>query len=1197
MQRSHPLLWHPPQDYRREFHVSRASRDFYQFDDDLFSLRGTMVVANFRSARLFAQQMNEKRDLVRFPEQAVKASQINAMALIHEILHLMIVVYRQQQNPTVLTRALDYLAEQLEAEPVDETLVTFGDEFPAMAVYRGQQTVEQFLAAETGGDPNRGVALEEMLLLWLTNINPAYSPYRELYDDSMLVEETEYRQIIEELRQFFASEPSYGVGGENLIELLQAPMRASPNSLQGQLEYIRTHWAGFLGKYLFRLLAGLDFIAEEQKAVFAGPGPTYTPDFSGLIAEPERFSVDLDWMPKTVMLAKNAYVWLDQLSKKYKQDIRTLNQIPDEELDLLAQRGFTGLWLIGLWERSKASQRIKQMMGKHDAVASAYSLYDYQIAYDLGGYDAYRDLRERAWQRGIRLASDMVPNHVGIDGKWVIEHPDWFVQLPYSPFPAYTFDGPNLSDVPGVGIYLEDHYFNKTDAAVVFQRRNFDTGEVRYIYHGNDGTSMPWNDTAQLNYLLPEVREAVIQTILHVARMFPIIRFDAAMTLAKRHYQRLWYPVPGSGGDIASRAEYGLTTEQFNAVFPEEFWREVVDRVAAEVPDTLLLAEAFWMMEGYFVRTLGMHRVYNSAFMNMLKMEDNAKYRTVIKNTVEFDPEILKRYVNFMNNPDEDTAVAQFGKEDKYFGVATVMATMPGLPMFGHGQVEGFTEKYGMEFRRPMWDETPDPWLVARHEREIFPLLHKRYVFAEVANFRLYDFFTPDGSVNEDVFAYSNRAGEERGLVIYLNKWAEARGYIRTSAAYAVKEPDGGKRLEQTRLADGLGLPNDGNAYVIFRDVASNLEYIRNCQQLHNEGMYVELGAFKYHVFLDFHVVQDNEWHQYGHLMGYLAGRGVPNIEDALKEIFLQPIHDPFKELVNATMFQRLIEAAQAEVEVEIDVTGGAEASAEVVAEAVELAEAVVEAVAGEEEDTLAALLDEVEGHYTDLLAAIKDFAEGEGDPVVLARQQRAELEAMLGLAELGEQAPQVGAMIDLLVAQLGNEKAAWATAFGWHFVHKLGKVFDDTDYADLSRGWIDEWLLGRILSRAIQNMGIDYATAERAVGLIKLLTSNQRWFEFKVPQPVNRMAFAALSRLLRDSEVQQFIGVNRYQGVLWFNKEAYEQLIGWLTLPAAVDSIISLSDEKAVAQVEERLAVVRKLLAASEASEYQVEKLLDAAM
>ena len=60
---------------------------------------------------------------------------------------------------------------------------------------------------------------------------------------------------------------------------------------------------------------------------------------------------------------------------------------------------------------------------------------------------------------------------------------------------------------------------------------------------------------------------------------------------------------------------------------PVEFWREVVDRVAAEVPGTLLLAEAFWMMEGYFVRTLGMHRVYNSAFMNLLRDEDNEHYR------------------------------------------------------------------------------------------------------------------------------------------------------------------------------------------------------------------------------------------------------------------------------------------------------------------------------------------------------------------------------------------------------------------------------------------------------------------------------------------------------------------------------------------------------------------------------------------
>jgi len=85
--------------------------------------------------------------------------------------------------------------------------------------------------------------------------------------------------------------------------------------------------------------------------------------------------------------------------------------------------------------------------------------------------------------------------------------------------------GRTFSTDPQILIQIEDHYFDRTDAAVVFRRQDLRTGEVKYIYHGNDGTTMPWNDTAQLNYLNPEVREAVIQTILEVARKFPIIRF------------------------------------------------------------------------------------------------------------------------------------------------------------------------------------------------------------------------------------------------------------------------------------------------------------------------------------------------------------------------------------------------------------------------------------------------------------------------------------------------------------------------------------------------------------------------------------------------------------------------------------------------------------------------------------------------
>ena len=65
--------------------------------------------------------------------------------------------------------------------------------------------------------------------------------------------------------------------------------------------------------------------------------------------------------------------------------------------------------------------------------------------------------------------------------------------------------------------------------------------------------------------------------ILEVARRFPIIRFDAAMVLAKRHVQRLWFPLPGQGGSIPSRAEDAMTQEEFDSIMPQEFWREVVE--------------------------------------------------------------------------------------------------------------------------------------------------------------------------------------------------------------------------------------------------------------------------------------------------------------------------------------------------------------------------------------------------------------------------------------------------------------------------------------------------------------------------------------------------------------------------------------------------------------------------------------------
>ncbi|PWB53796.1 MAG: alpha-amylase [Anaerolineales bacterium] len=1167
-----------------EFHISRQSRDYYQFDQLIFGQANNVIFADFHAARLFSLKMNQKKDLLNFPEKVVRAGQINAMGLIDEILHMVVQLFRQQVNPQVMQEALDWVGGMLGKEEVDQILVHFVQEFPTVEVYRTAISAQAYLEGATNGISNRQIALEELLLLWLANANPAFSPFRELFNDSQLAKDTAYEKLIPLMHAFFETQPPFGPDNQNLIDMLRAPAIQAPHSLTAQLEYIRQHWGAMLGKFLFRLLGSLDLIKEEEKAAFLGPGPARVVEFTGMEIEPERYSTDKDWMPSLVLIAKNAYVWLDQLSKAYQRPIQTLAQIPDEELDKLANFGFTGLWLIGLWERSAASKRIKQLRGNPEAVASAYSLYDYQLAADLGGDEAYQNLHQRAWRRGIRLASDMVPNHMGIDSRWVIEHPDWFISQDYSPFPSYSFNGSNLSWDQRVGIYVEDHYFNNTDAAVVFKRVDFWSGQEKYIYHGNDGTSMPWNDTAQLDYLNPQVREAVIQTILHVARKFPVIRFDAAMTLAKKHYQRLWFPEPGTGGAIPSRAEHSLTKEQFDAAMPIEFWREVVDRVAQEVPDTLLLAEAFWLMEGYFVRTLGMHRVYNSAFMNMLRDEKNAEYRLVMKNTLEFDPEILKRYVNFMNNPDERTAVDQFGKEDKYFGICTMMVTLPGLPMFGHGQVEGYTEKYGMEYRRAYWDEKPNEYLVDRHRRQIFSLLKKRYLFSQVQDFLLYDFYSPEGYVNEDVFAYSNRAGDERALVVYHNKFATARGWIRISAAYSVKTDGGDHMLLQKRLGEGLGVADDANIYCIFRDPINNHEYIRNARELHEKGLFIELEAYKCQVFIGFREVVDNEWHQYGNLAAYLNGRGVPSMDDAMKELFLQPIHTAYRELVNAGFFRwvitnrALLPAGQ--------VAGDKPAAAQ------------------------AQLLQEAHTKTTRLLEEVSRITHASGDIGSITAALQAYLQAILDLPIYQEKHPALNArkfqpVIKYLHA--GNIRTspwkngdayAWSVLLGWLYTSYLGKCISEEGYEEVSRSWIDEWMLNKILVSTLTDLGLDERSNWRAVTLLKLVTTHHAWWQkvgvVKQKAP-GSPAYQLLTALLSDSDALGFLGVNRYQDVLWFNKEAFEDLMWWLFVIATVEISVAgaLTGDigKLILAIHEQIT---SLLASAQTSGFKLEKLLE---
>lgn len=1159
-----------------EFHISRAARERYHTEQELFSFSGNVIFADLKASRELAHRMNQVRGTENDPKRVINPGALFAMGLIDEASHLLIDHYRKAIAPGAIAEALQWFSSRIGAARFDLLLLRFVQQFPGSPVYRGEASAEEWLAGSTDGIPHREAAFEELMMLWLANANPAFKPFLELFDDEALTQQTPYANVTGGLRAFFATKPPIGDDGANLIDMLRAPALAAPDSLSGQLAFIRTKWAKVVGGAALRkLLLAIDVLQEEDVAIWmrfhpademaerrrrgkhghAGDGfggRVDLPDFAVIQHEYERFSPDQDWMPSTVLIAKSTYVWLAQLSKQYARPITLLDQIPDEELATLASRGMNSLWLIGLWERSRASRTIKHLCGKEDAVASAYSLYDYRIADDLGGYDAYMRLCDRAARFGIRLASDMVPNHMGIDSPWVIEHPEWFLSRYDSPYPAYTFHGPDLSSDGRVEIKIEDHYYEQSDAAVVFRRHDKWTGDTRYVYHGNDGTSFPWNDTAQLDYLNPAVREQVIQTILHVARMFPIIRFDAAMTLAKRHIQRLWFPAPGAGGAIPSRAEYSMPTPDFDARIPVEFWREVVDRVATEVPGTLLLAEAFWMMEGYFVRTLGMHRVYNSAFMNLLRDEDNAHYRGLLKQTMEFDPGIMKRYVNFMSNPDERTAIDQFGTGDKCFGIATLMATLPGLPMFGHGQVEGFTEKYGMEYQRPRYDETPNHWLVERHQREIAPLLHSRWLFAESDNFLLYDFWKEDGTVDENVYAYSNARGGQRALVLYQNHYGETRGTVHHSTGF-VDKANGG--LRQRTLQDGLNLPVDHDVLLGFRDVSNGLEYLRRASELNERGFSFHLNAYKYHVFLHWRELRATSEKPWDRLHDALHGGGVPSLNEALDQLQLQPLHDALRAALAPAVLERIIETTEMEA-------SGAVAVRQREKRMLEAIEPFVER--GNRFHEVARQMARERGDVVNPPAS-KGAPHANGSALLVAAL------ALPRYASLFAKPWPETARKMLPSDSPGTTGAAvWAPVLAWSLLR--GLHFD-------SIAIFDQLRLRHALAQIFHSLGMEGEDGWRAAARVRFLLHREK-----------PLAADLHKDEWQDGDVLWLTGTHRAEGVRYFNQESHEELLWWIQMPGLI-AAGPREQREAARRSDEAIA---RATDAARAAGYRLERLLD---
>jgi hypothetical protein len=577
---------------------------------------------------------------------------------------------------------------------------------------------------------------------------------------------------------------------------------------------------------------------------------------------------------------------------------------------------------------------------------------------------------------------------------------------------------------------------------------------------------------------------------------------------------------------------------------PNEFWREVVDRINETMPNVLLLAEAFWLMEGYFVRTLGMHRVYNSAFMHMMMKEENDKYRKLVTNTLEFNPEILKRYVNFMSNPDEETAINQFGKGDKYFGVAVMMLTMPGLPMFGHGQIEGFSEKYGMEYKQAYYDETPDEHLVWRHNKEIFPLMKMRYLFSQVENFEFYDFFDKNGEVNQNVYAFSNREGNELVLVLYNNSYYETEGSIAYSTPKMTSGNGGMKRPHH--LTELLNFKAYREYYYIYTDHRTQLEYLISGKEISEQGFKIHLFGYQYRVSLKFREILDEQG-KYEKLYHLLNGKGVSSIDEAVKEMELLPLHSRYENFFSSDTIEKIREyftykPDKTKKPEEVSLPGKIDKELHL------LVEEFGSFANGKDSPQ------KIEKRYHDDLAASRDFFQF----WITHNQRKNVTKWMKGIDELLPVNSNMVinreylTLLNLIVLkQLFNKKTDES---------KIFVLFDDLLISKPVK---------HILEKYSDSTSIYYRIELIKVLLHSFIAENHS-LKIKKKNAVkktvikqNENELSAIKALLDEDIVTNFIRVNEFKGITYFNKERFEELLRWLMLFNMITTTAALKKEK----------------------------------
>ncbi|HEX3205658.1 MAG TPA: alpha-amylase family glycosyl hydrolase, partial [Propionibacteriaceae bacterium] len=343
----------------------------------------------------------------------------------------------------------------------------------------------------------------------------------------------------------------------------------------------------------------------------------------------------------------NTWPWLAEISHEEGGAI-DLGSVPDRYWDEVADLGFDGVWLMGVWQRSSAGVAIALSNDDlrasfaaalpdwqtSDVVGSPYCVRDYVVDDHFGGRNGLASAREALAERGMGLIVDFVPNHVAPDHPWTTLQPELFV----------SGTSEDLRNDPASFVEIAG----------------------RVLANGRDPYFPAWPDVVQLNAFAPALRVAVIETLIEIGEQCDGVRCDMAMLVMNEVFAHTW------------RDRVGPAPES-------DYWPTVINAVRDAHPGFVFLAEAYWDLE-WSLQQQGFNYCYDKRLYDRILQGPAEQVRLHLL----ADDQYQHGLVRFVENHDEPRAASAFGSRRSQVAAVTALS-QTGARLVHNGQLEGVT--------------------------------------------------------------------------------------------------------------------------------------------------------------------------------------------------------------------------------------------------------------------------------------------------------------------------------------------------------------------------------------------------------------------------------------------------------------------------------------------------------------------------